>query len=637
MFRMKLDKYYALTILFFASITSYAADLKVTSTTPIERSISAPRQTAIIVNFDKPVSRNSITALKSFWAFGRWSGTVQGKFSFQNNDKRVVLTPDKPFSAGETVMVILSHDIKASDGTRLRTAGYSWQFWIKSKPANLDFKIIQSLTTNSTESSRPYGAVATDLNHDNWLDLAVVNEDTADLRIYMNRANNTGQFNFFTQPTTPLGNRASPNEPSDFNLDGNTDLAVVNINDNTISILLGNGNGGFSPQQLITVGSAPRGIALLDIDGDGDIDIVNTNYESNNLSLLINNGQGVFSNSQSFDTGTNGEWALAAADMNEDGLLDIVVGAQDSQQVLTLINNGNGNFQALTPQAVGGNIWMLVIGDVNNDGHEDLATVNSTSDNGSIILGDGTGNFTSTTTITLDTFPLASDLGDLDGDGDLDWVTSSFSGDWVLYSNNSMGQFTFNQRFDAPAAASCAVLFDMDNDLDLDLALIDEIQDTVFIMQNQGIETKSFQINSGLNGAWFNPETPGQGLLLEVFPNSSSLFVAWFTYAVEHSNNPDTTIIGDTEHRWLTAQGNYFGDSANINIISTTGGLFNNNEVAENNMVGNFTITFQDCANGQVEFTFTESGLTGNFPITRVASDNIPQCQMLNNTLKMTK
>ena len=74
----------------------------------------------------------------------------------------------------------------------------------------------------------------------------------------------------------------------------------------------------------------------------------------------------------------------------------------------------------------------------------------------------------------------------MDGDGDLDWVTSSFGGDWWLFANNGAGSFAFAQEFNAPQAASCALMVDIDNDRDLDLALIDELADVVILMKNDG-------------------------------------------------------------------------------------------------------------------------------------------------------
>ena len=74
----------------------------------------------------------------------------------------------------------------------------------------------------------------------------------------------------------------------------------------------------------------------------------------------------------------------------------------------------------------------------------------------------------------------------MNGDGKLDWVTSSFGGDWFLFTNDGDGTFTFSEEFPAPSAASCALMLDIDNDQDLDLALIDEIADVVILSKNSG-------------------------------------------------------------------------------------------------------------------------------------------------------
>lgn len=59
----------------------------------------------------------------------------------------------------------------------------------------------------------------------------------------------------------------------------------------------------------------------------------------------------------------------------------------------------------------------------------------------------------------------------------------------MLFENDGSGEFQFNQRFDAPRAASCSIAFDFDDDGDLDLALVDEIADVVVIHENTGAST----------------------------------------------------------------------------------------------------------------------------------------------------
>ncbi len=465
-----------------------AGELTVVSVEPAARSLRAAVDTPITVRFDQPVDRDSVIAGQSFTAFGRWSGSVAGTFHFTDDDQTVILLPDHPFSAGEAVMVILSHDLQAADGSFLRSEGYSFQFWTHARSADMDFVEIAVMTTRTTpgETTQSYGGIATDLNGDRFCDITIVNEDTGDLRVFMNQADRSGFYDDFIEPTFPVNDRASPSEPADFNRDGIPDICVANITTGTVSILMGVGDGTFHPQQEVTVGSGPRGIAVLDVDGDGDADIVNTNSTSSNMSVLLNDGSGVFGPATFFEGGTTGEWALAAADMNEDGILDLVIGSQTAQRVVVNLGNGDGTFTLASIQVSGGSTWMLNCGDVNGDGHEDVAVINSFSNNGAILIGDGKGGLAAPQTYSVDPFAIATDLGDLDGDGDLDWVTSSFNGDWRILTNDGLGNFTFFQEIDAPQAASCALLFDFDNDGDLDLALIDELADVVLLMKNSG-------------------------------------------------------------------------------------------------------------------------------------------------------
>jgi len=141
-----------------------------------------------------------------------------------------------------------------------------------------------------------------------------------------------------------------------------------------------------------------------------------------------------------------------------------------------------------------------------------------------------------------------------------------------------------------------------------------------------------FQINAGLNDAWYNPVTSGQGLLITVFPVRKEVFLAWFTYDTERPPADVTAILGEPGHRWLTAQGPYNGDTADLTLYLTAGGEFDAAEppgVTDPAGYGSMQIRFADCTQGLVTYEIPSLGIAGEFPIERIAPDNVPLCESL--------
>jgi plastocyanin len=120
----------------------------------------------------------------------------------------------------------------------------------------------------------------------------------------------------------------------------------------------------------------------------------------------------------------------------------------------------------------------------------------------------------------------------------------------------------------------------------------------------------------GLTGAWANPATAGQGLVMEIdrdfyAPGTGLLFAGWFTYDAS----------GEGRQRWYTLQGQVHGDagSATMPIYLTQGGRFHSPAATTTAPVGESTIRFDDCTHGTLDYRFSDgSGRIGSIPLTRL-------------------
>ncbi|MGA2737761.1 MAG: VCBS repeat-containing protein [Bryobacteraceae bacterium] len=214
----------------------------------------------------------------------------------------------------------------------------------------------------------------------------------------------------------------------DFNGDGKPDVAVTNPSTNTVSILLGNGDGAFQPAVAYAAGTSPGTLAMGDFNLDGNLDLV-VNSNSNYITILLGNGDGTFAAPVHY-AALEDPGSVAVGDFNGDGKPDLAVGTFGVPNfVRILLGNGDGTFQPPTTCNAGYGPVGVTVGDFNGDGKLDLAVVNNApdpyitgefEDTISIVLGNGDGTFQPPVGYTAGSEPLALALGDFNGDGSLD-------------------------------------------------------------------------------------------------------------------------------------------------------------------------------------------------------------------------
>ena len=286
---------------------------------------------------------------------------------------------------------------------------------------------------------------------------------------------------FASGPGVPLpfaaGNGPSQVVMADVNNDGKPDLVVSDALDNTVSVLLGNGDGTFqSPRQfqvgallpegtvtLPEVGTFRRGLAVADLNGDHNLDLVVTNPSSGDVSVLLGRGDGTFQPQRRFDA-TSSPNAVAVADFNGDGVPDLAVLATTggTATLAILLGRGDGTFQPEqlwpTPLINVNSTDDLQAADLNGDGRFDLLLTGGASQQDYVYLGNGDGTFRNIGSV-IGAGPSVV-VADLNGDGIPDLVNANFYNSTVSYAlGNGDGRFGPSQTVtvgEAPLAVAVA-------------------------------------------------------------------------------------------------------------------------------------------------------------------------------------
>jgi uncharacterized repeat protein (TIGR01451 family) len=354
-----------------------------------------------------------------------------------------------------------------------------------------------------TVGNGPFAIAVGDFNGDGIQDLAVANGGSSSVTILLGKGDGT-----FTAAAAPPGIFAGPSAilAADFNGDGKLDLAVLNGGNNTVTILLGNGNGTFSvpDANTPTTGSNPLAFVAGDFNGDGKVDIAVANYRSNTVTILLGNGDGSFTAIDATPATGSFPAAIVAGDFNKDGKLDLAVenqcgtGACVNGTVTILLGDGTGNFTptAASPTTGSGPVSMAVA-DFNEDGNLDLAIPSDCGSSGTcttngavtILFGDGTGNFTAgATTPATGLRPYGIVVGDFNGDGKPDLAIANNDSNTVsILLGDGNGNFT---PIATPLPTGAGPVFpsvgDFNNDGSLDIVVPNSGSNTISVLLGAG-------------------------------------------------------------------------------------------------------------------------------------------------------
>ncbi len=383
----------------------------------------------------------------------------------------------------------------SSSGSTSSTSSGGSSGWVCELPGTQGFAAQLTYPVGTA----PPLVVTADFNGDGKLDLAVSNSGDDSVGILLGE----GDGGFAVEVTFALGGTGATGAGplpaamavGDFNGDGHPDLLVAADNSNYVWVLLGTGTGSFGAPATFVVGNIPDGLAVADFDGDGKADFAAANYGDNTVSVLHNQGDGGFATEGTYPVGV-GPWTLAAGDLDGDGLPDLVVTNQSGNTVSVLRNLGDGGFAAQTTYAAGSAPQGLAVRDFTGDGKLDIAVANFGDGTLGLLVNQGGGVFAYQQAAQAGLQPFAMVAADFSGYGRSDLaVTDAKTGKVNLLVNQGDGGFALQALQPVGAYPQGIAAGDFNGDGRPDVAVANFNGNTVSVLLNQGglLGTGSFE------------------------------------------------------------------------------------------------------------------------------------------------
>ncbi len=256
----------------------------------------------------------------------------------------------------------------------------------------------------------------------------------------------------------------------------------------------------FNPKTDFATGSSPYSVSIGDLDSDGKADLVVTNSSSNTISVFRNTSTGpsFISYAAKVDFTTDSEpTSVAIGDLDGDGKNDLAVTNYTSNTISIFMNTSTGvgsiSYASKIDFTTGTQPISISIGDLDGDGRADLAVTNYSNSTLSIFRNKSTGigviSYATKDDFSTGTSPRSASIGDLDGDGKADLaVANEISNTVSIFRNISTGpsNIGFDIKIDFPTGSAPTSIStgDLDSDGKADLAVANRFSSTVSILRN---------------------------------------------------------------------------------------------------------------------------------------------------------
>jgi hypothetical protein len=391
--------------------------------------------------------------------------------------------------------------------------------------------------------------VFVDVNGDGKID--AVGGSGADMFLLLGR----GDGSFETPQVTNLGQSSNAEIDAtvvgDFNHDGKLDFAFGNAMGNTVSTVLGMGDGTFGSPSLPTIatGYVVNYMAVGDFNHDGKLDLLTGNNvgpfasgsDDGTISILLGNGDGTFQSHVDYQVGNYLD-AVVVGDLNGDGNLDLVAATSAGNQpdLVVFLGNGNGGFGSPSVTSLDFQVNQLLLADVNGDSKLDLLTVDM-GKNLYVFLGNDDGTFQpGVAYATLGDAPLNLTSGDFNADGKLDIASANTGSQTVaILFGNGDGTFQTAKTYPSSAMTSSPLFAaDFNGDGKLDLLIQPSNSNNIAVVLLQGNFPLAGTAPGGLSfpQQGINSTSPAQNATLS---NSGNAALAVSSITIGGSNAGD--------------------------------------------------------------------------------------------------